>query len=114
MYVTIYLRKKKTYKHIYYIGGFFGGEPTCVAYGSSQTRGWIRATSEAYATATAMQDLNCVCDLYHSSQQCQILNPLSEARDQSRILMDASWVCNPLSLNGNSLHTGFILLFFLM
>ena len=30
----------------------------------------------AYTTATAMQDLSHVCDLYHSSQQSQILKPL--------------------------------------
>ena len=47
----------------------------------------------AYATATANQDLSRVCDLYHSSQQCWILNPLSEARDGTNILMDTSWVC---------------------
>ena len=35
----------------------------------------------AYATATAMPDLSCVCNLYHSSQQHQTLNLLSEARD---------------------------------
>ena len=35
----------------------------------------------AYATATAMWDLSHACDLHHSSQECQILNPLSEARD---------------------------------
>ena len=34
-----------------------------------------------YTTATATSDPSCVCDLYHSSQQCQILDPLSEARD---------------------------------
>ena len=33
-----------------------------------------------YATATAMWDPS-LCNLHHSSQQCQILNPLSEARD---------------------------------
>ena len=33
-----------------------------------------------YATATAMQDLSCICDLYYSLWQRQILNPLSEAR----------------------------------
>ena len=33
------------------------------------------------ATATAMQDLSCICDLYHSTWQHWILNPLSEARD---------------------------------
>ena len=34
----------------------------------------------AYTTATATPDLSCVCDLHHSSRQCWILNPLSEAR----------------------------------
>ena len=34
----------------------------------------------ASATATAMLDLSCVCNLQHSSHQCWILNPLSEAR----------------------------------
>ena len=35
----------------------------------------------AYPTATAMPDPNHIGNLYHSSQQHQILNPLSEARD---------------------------------
>ena len=34
-----------------------------------------------YATATEKQYLSCLCDLHHSLQECQILNPLSEARD---------------------------------
>ena len=37
----------------------------------------------AWATATAMWDPSCVCDLHHSSQQCQILNPMSKARDRT-------------------------------
>ena len=41
----------------------------------------------ASATATATQDPSCICDLYHSSRQCQILNPLSEARDGTCNLM---------------------------
>ena len=41
----------------------------------------------AYATATAVQDPSCVCDLHHSSEQCWILNPLSEARDRAHNLM---------------------------
>ena len=48
----------------------------------------------AYTTATATQDLSHICNLHHSSQQCQILNPLSEARDQTRILMDPSQICD--------------------
>ena len=35
-----------------------------------------------------MQDLSNICDLYHGSWQCQILNPLSEARDQTL----SSWI----------------------
>ena len=44
------------------------------------------------------------CDLHHSSQQCRILNPLSEARDQIHILMDTSWFPNPPS---HSRHSSF-------
>ena len=44
----------------------------------------------AYATATATQDPSCVCNLPHSSWHCQILNPLSETRDRTGILMDTS------------------------
>ena len=44
----------------------------------------------AYAIATATWDLSGVCDLHHSSQQCQILNPLSEARSRTHILMGNS------------------------
>ena len=40
----------------------------------------------------ATEDQNLVCDLHHSSQQCQILNPLSKARDRTCILMDTSQV----------------------
>ena len=38
----------------------------------------------AYATAIAMPDPSFVCDL----QKCQILNPQSQARDQTCILME--------------------------
>ena len=43
-------------------------------------------------TATATQDPSHVCDLHHSSQQGRILNPLSEAGDQTQVLMDTSQV----------------------
>ena len=57
----------------------------------------------AYTSGTAMQDPSRVCDLHHSSQQHQILNPLSEARDRTLILMVPSQILNLLSHNGNSL-----------
>ena len=41
----------------------------------------------AYATATATQDPSHVCKLQHSSQQCQIPDPLVEDRDRTYNLM---------------------------
>ena len=43
---------------------------------------------QGYTTAMATWDLSHICDLHHSLHQCQILNPLSEARDQTCILRD--------------------------
>ena len=65
----------------------------------------------AYATATAMPDQSQVCKLHHSLRQCQILNPLSEARDQAHILMDTS---SPLSHNGEILFYFTLLLLLLL
>ena len=45
-----------------------------------------------YTTATATSDLSHVCDLHRSSQELQILNPLSEARDQTCNLMVPSQI----------------------
>ena len=68
----------------------FRAAPT--AYGTSQARGPIRATAAGLTTATATPDPSHVFDLHHSSWQHWILNPLSEARDQTYILMDTSQV----------------------
>ena len=46
----------------------------------------------ACATATAMPDLSHVCDPHHSQRQHHIPNPLSRARDQTYILVDASQI----------------------
>ena len=58
----------------------------------------------AYTTATAMPDPCLMCDLHHSSQQCWILNPLSEATIKpicSLILVGLL----QLRHNGNSLYS---------
>ena len=58
-----------------------------------------------YATAMATQDPSHICCLDLSLLQCQILNPLSKARDQTCILSDAkdiSCILNLLSHNGKS------------
>ena len=60
--------------------------PHLLAHGNSQARGWIGAV------ATATRDPSGICDLHHSSRQGQILNPLSEARNRTCILMDTSLV----------------------
>ena len=57
-------------------------------YGGSQARGQIGAAAAS---------------LNHSSWQRQILNPLSEAKDRTHILMDICQVRNQLSHNGNSI-----------
>ena len=66
---------------------FFFFRATPMVYGSFQARSPIRAAASG---------------LHHSSQQCQVLNPLSRARNGTHILMDTSWVHNLLGHNGNS------------
>ena len=74
--------------------------------GGSQVRGRIRAAAASpYATARAALDPSCVCELHHRSWQHWILNPLSDARDRTHMLLGASWVCNLLSHSGNSPST---------
>ena len=56
----------------------------------------------AYFTVTATWDPSHICELHHSSWQCQILNPLSKARDQTCNLMVPSHICFPPCHDGNS------------
>ena len=48
----------------------------------------------AYTTATVKPYPSCIWDLYHSSWQCWMLNPLSGARDRTLILMDIRFVAH--------------------
>ena len=52
-----------------------------------------------YTTATATPDQAASATYTAALCNTRSFNPLS---DQTRILMDTSWVCNPLSHNGNS------------
>ena len=54
----------------------------------------------AYTTTTVKPDPSCI--LHHSLEQCQMLNSLSKARDQTHILMDISQILILLSHNGHS------------
>ena len=62
----------------------------------------------AYATATATQDPSHVCDLYHSSQPHWILNPLSEARDQTHditVISQIPFCCATITPGFIYIHT---------
>ena len=61
----------------------------------------------AYTTATAMQDLSCLCYQHHNSWQCQILNPLSETRDRICNLMVPSQISFHCATAGTPLHMCF-------
>ena len=56
-----------------------------------------------HATATAILHPSCICNLHCSLWQHQILNPLSEARDHTHILMNTMSILNLLSHNRNSM-----------
>ena len=60
---------------------------TPVAYGGSHARTQQCQMSHTY-------------NLHHSSQQHQILNPLSEARDRTHNLMVLSWICSRCTTMG--------------
>ena len=59
------------------------------AYGGSQARGQTGAAAAGlHHVDMATRDPSCIWDLYHSLPQQWILNPLSEARDQTGIFTE--------------------------
>ena len=78
-----------------------------MVYGGSQARDRIRAVAADYTTATAMPDLSHVCTLHHNSCQQRILNPLSEARDQTCVLRDTSQICFHKAMVGTPIQLSF-------
>ena len=79
--------------YVSFFGGGRGLYPQHMEVPRLGVQSEIQLLSTATATATTMQDLSHICALHHSSQQCQILNPPSEARDQTSVLMDTSQIC---------------------
>ena len=70
----------------FFFSFFFKAAPA--AYGSFQARGRIGTAAASLCHSHCNTGSEpCVCNLHHSSLQGQILNPLSEAWDQTRILM---------------------------
>ena len=64
-----------------------------MAYGGSQARGGIGAVAAGQHHSHSNMGSEPYLHLHHSSQQFCILNPLSEARDRTHVLMDANRVC---------------------
>ena len=58
----------------------------------------------AYARATATPDPNRIWDLQHSSWQCQVLNPLSEARGRTCNLMVPSQIHFRCAMTGTPIR----------
>ena len=84
-----------------------------VAYEGSQARGsLIRAIDTGLHHSHSMQDPSHGCDLHHSSRLYWILNPLSEARDRTRVLTDASQICFRWATKGTPLSFFFFFFFF--
>jgi len=69
---------------------FFIFGVTPAAYGSSQARGQIRAAAAKLCQSHSNTGSEYICDLHHSSWQCQIFNTLSKTRDQTQNPMDTS------------------------
>ena len=61
---------------------------TPVLYGSSQSKGLMGVSPAGLCHRHRTLDPRCICDVCHSLWQCQVLNPLSKARDQNCILME--------------------------
>jgi len=80
------------YYYYYYYYYFLLFRATPKAFGDSQAKGPLRAVVARLYHSHSNVGSEPVCNLHHSSQQHQILNPLSKARDRTCILMDTSRV----------------------
>ena len=72
-----------------------------VAQGSSHARGRLGAAiATLYHSRSQARSKPCLWLEAHSNAGS--FNPLSEGRDRTHILMDTSWILNPMRHNGNS------------
>ena len=78
----------------------FTAPPTTYGYSWARVESYLQL--KACTIALAIPDLSYTYNLHHTSRQGQIPYPLSEAKDQTGILMDTMSGLNPLSHNGNS------------
>ena len=77
---------------------FFLFRATPPAYGSSQARGRVGAAAASLLHSHSNLDPSCICYVHHSNT-----GSLTHwVRDGTYILMDTSWIHNPLSHNGKS------------
>ena len=98
----LYNSSKKTIAFVFFILFFiyFQGYTRGICKFPGQGSNW--SYSCWYTIATATPDASRICNLYHSSWQCWIPNPLSEARDQTHNLIDTSQILFTLRRNRNS------------
>ena len=84
---------------------------TPTAYRISQARGRIGAVGASLHHSHSNARLSQICNLHHSSQQCQILKPLSEARDLTCNFIVPSWIRFHCAMTGTpALSSLYILL----
>ena len=74
----------------FFLGGGVGAAPA--AHGGSQARSLIGARAAGLHHRHSNAGSKTYRDLHLSSRQCWILNPLSEARDRTCVLMDPSQI----------------------
>ena len=75
MEINILTRQESSFTYLLF--SFFRATPLA----NEVPRLGVQSELQLPAYTTAKQDLSCFCNLHHTSWQCQILNPLSEARD---------------------------------
>ena len=90
-------KKRKAYLCSFFLV-FFRAEPE--VYGGSQARGPIRVVAAGIHHSYSNVRSEPCLDLHHSSRKRQILNSVSEARDQTCVLMDTSQIHFPWATTG--------------